>query len=175
VAETVGEVAQDANAITGYGYLTRLAGVRDGALFTGAPHGEATARITFFAQIEVREHFAHGVLVASVGFGTLAFHLAEGGGDFASPGSFARGPRIASFSARLRNVATVVAPNEAVTTIEGELVQRGGRAFRLGGHRSRIGRRGVRLRLSATGQGMRTRPVPPQAVFDVAGRFDLAH
>jgi hypothetical protein len=173
-AEAVGEVAQDGNGITGYGYLTRLAGVRDATLFTGPQRDESTARITFTAQVEVREHFAHGVLVASVGFGTLALHLAEGGSDFADPASFARGRRIASYRARLRNVATVVAPNEAVVAIEGELVQRAVRDFALGGRRSRLGRHGTRLRLHATGQGMRTQPVPPRAVFDVAGRFDLA-
>jgi hypothetical protein len=173
-AEVVGRIAQSGDALTGYGYLTHLAGVRDGALFTGAPHGERTARITFFATATVGERFPVGVLVSAIGTGTLDLHLDDGGADFATPESFAQGRRIARFGARFQHVATVFAPNQAISHLEGDLLQRGGRTFSLGGRRSRVGHRGLRLRLTTSGQGMRTAPVPPQAVFDVAGRFDVA-
>jgi hypothetical protein len=65
----------------------------------------------------------------------------------------------------------VVAPNQAITTIEGEFVQRSAPTFRLGARRYRLGHPGLRLRLSATGPGMRTNQTPPRAVFDVAGRL----
>jgi hypothetical protein len=169
-AEVIGEVAQDDDALTGYGYVTHLAGLADSALFAGAA-SEAGARLTFFATATVTARFAHGALVSSVGRGVVAFHLSSGGADFANPQSFAAGPVVARFAARLQNIASVVAPNQAVTTIEGELVQRGARVFSLHGRRQRLGRVGTGVLLSATGPGMRTNQTPPRAVFDVAGRL----
>jgi hypothetical protein len=168
-AEVVGEVAQDGDGLTGYGFLTSLFGLAVSDLFSG-PHTEAGARVTFFSTARVGERFPHGALVSAVGSGTLAFHLGHGG-DFADPRTFAGGPVVARFDARLQNVASVVAPNQAVTAIEGELVQRAAPVFRLGGRRCRIGHRGLRLHLSAIGPGMRTNASPPRAVFDVAGRL----
>jgi hypothetical protein len=172
-AEVVGRIAQSGNTLTGYGFLTHLAGVDDDALFTGSPHAAGTARITFFATATVGERFPVGVLVSVTGDGSLALHVDGGGADFAAPESFAHGRRIARFGARFQHVATVFAPNQAISHLEGDLVQHGGRAFALAGRRSRIGHHGLRLRLSTSGQGMRTQPTPPQAVFDVAGRFDV--
>jgi hypothetical protein len=169
-AEVVGEVAQDGNGLTGYGYVTHLAGLADSALFAGAT-SEAGARLTFFSTMTVTARFPHGALVSTVGRGALAFHLAPGGADFADPASFAAGPVVARFDARLQNIASVVAPNQAITTIEGELTQRSAPAFRLAGRRHQLGHRGLRVHLSATGPGMRTNATPPRAVFDVAGRL----
>jgi hypothetical protein len=168
-AEVIGEVAQDDNGLTGYGYVTHLAGLADAALFDGA-RSEAGARLTFFSTATVTARFPHGALVSTVGRGSIAFHLAHGA-DFASPRSFAAGPVVASFDARLQNIASVVAPNQAITVIEGELIQRSAPAFRLGGRRHRLGHPGLRLHLSATGPGMRTNQTPPRALFDVAGRL----
>jgi len=78
---------------------------------------------------------------------------------------------VARFDARLQNIASVVAPNQAITVIEAELVQRRAATFRLGGHRCRLGHRGLNVHLSATGPGMRTNQTPPRALFDVAGRL----
>jgi hypothetical protein len=169
-AEVIGEVAQDDNGLTGYGYVTHLAGLADSALFAGAT-SEAGARLTFFSTATVTARFPHGALVSTVGRGVIAFHLSGGGADFANPQSFAAGPVVARFDARLQNIASVVAPNQAVTTIEGELVQRGAPAFRLGGRRYRLGHAGAHVLLSATGPGMRTNQTPPRALFDVAGRL----
>jgi hypothetical protein len=168
-AEVVGEVAQDGNGLTGYGYVTSLHGLSVAALFSGG-RTEAAARLTFFATARATERFPHGALVSTVGRGTLQVHLGDGA-DFADPQSFAAGPVVARFDARLQNVASVVAPNQAVTAIEGELVQRAAPAFRLGGRRYRFGHRGLRLHLSAIGPGVRTNATPPRAVFDVAGRL----
>jgi hypothetical protein len=168
-AEVIGEVAQDDNGLTGYGYVTHLAGLPDAELFEGAT-SEAGARLTFFSAATVTARFPHGTLVSSVGRGSIAFHLAHGA-DFTNPQSFAAGPVVARFDARLQNVASVVAPNQAITTIEGELVQRNAPTFRLGGRRYRLGHPGLRVQLSATGPGTRTNQTPPRALFDVAGRL----
>ena len=105
-----------------------------------------------------------------MGRGSIAFHLVHGA-DFTKPESFAAGSVVARFDARLQNIAAVVAPNQAITTIEGDLVQRTAPTFRLGAHRYRFGHPGLRMQLSATGPGLRTNQTPPRAVFDVAGRL----
>ena len=168
-AEVVGEVAQDDNGLTGYGYVTHLDGLADAALFAGAT-SEAGARLTFFSTATVTARFPHGALVSTVGRGSIAFHLTHGA-DFANPQSFAAGSVVARFDARLQNIASVVAPNQALTAIEGELVQRLAPVFRLGGRRCRLGHPGLQVHLSATGPGMRTNQTPPRALFDVAGRL----
>jgi hypothetical protein len=168
-AEVIGEVAQDDNGLTGYGYVTHLAGLADAALFEGAT-SEAGARLTFFSTATVTARFPHGTLVSTVGEGSIAFHLAHGA-DFTNPQSFGAGTVVARFDARLQNIASVIAPNQAITTIEGELVQAQAPTFRLGARRYRLGHPGLRLQLSATGPGMRTNQTPPRAVFDVAGRI----
>lgn len=167
--EVVGEVAQDDNTLTGYGYVTHLDGLADGDLFDGAT-SEAGAQLTFFSTAKVTARFPHGALVSTVGRGSIAFHRADGA-DFANPRSFAAGPVVARFDARLQNVASVVAPNQAITTIEAALTQRSAPTFELGAHRYRFGHPGLLVHLSATGPGMRTNQTPPRALFDVAGRL----
>lgn len=168
-AEVIGEVAQDDNALTGYGYFTRVHGLAPSQLF-GAARSEAGARLTFSGTAQIGERFPHGALVSVTGRGTLSVHLGHGA-DFATPAGFAAGPAIAVFDARYQNVAAVVAPNEAVTTVQGELVQRRAPEFRLGGRRYRFGHLGLRLHLTVTGVGTRTNAAPPRALFDVAGRL----
>jgi hypothetical protein len=172
-AEVFGDIAQDGTALAGYGYLTRLAGLTDTALFTGA-RTEAGARFTFAASAQLRDRFLRGSLIVAIGTGTVSFYLDEGGGDFAVPGTFSDGRRIAMFSARFQNVLTVTGPNQALTTIEGELLQRQARPFSLASRRWRLGHRGLRLQLSVTGPGTRTDPTIPRAVFNVAGRLAVA-
>jgi hypothetical protein len=170
-AEVVGEIAQAGAELTGYGYLTRLAGLADGRLFRAGQRDEHGARFTFAADVTVRERFIRGTLISVTGTGTLSLYLDGGGGDFATPATFSDGTLIATFSARFQNVLTVTAPNQAITAIEGELRQRSAHRFNLGGHRYQLGHRGLRLQLSVTGPGTRTDPATPRAVFEVAGRF----
>lgn len=168
-AEMVGEIAQDADALTGYGYFTRVHGLALRDLFAGA-QTEAGARLTFFGTARIAERYPHGALVSVTGTGRLFVHLGDGA-DFANPQTFGDGAVVAAFDARYQNIASVVAPNQAVTTLQGELVQRSAPEFRLGGRRYRLGHRGLRLQLFATGPGTRTNVSPPRALFDVAGRL----
>jgi hypothetical protein len=108
---------------------------------------------------DVTERFVQGPVVSVTAHGTLDLH--------------AGGRRIARYSARYHNTAVVYAPNEAIAEITGELRQHSAHRFSLAGHHHRIGERGLRLELSAVGQGRRTQPTPPVATFDVAGRLTL--
>jgi hypothetical protein len=170
-AEVVAHLVQDVDAMSGVGYLTRIRGLSDADLFTGT-RDETGARFTFAAQATVGERFLRGEMIAADATGTISFYFdPNGGADFAAPAGFSDGVRIATFRARLQSVLSVIGPLQAVITVDGELVQTGGRAFSVGGRRHRLGQRGLHLRLVVTGPGRKTDPVVRTATFDVAGHL----
>src|SRR5881227_3338981 len=63
-AEVVGHLDQVGDAITGYGYLTRIHGLGRGDLFRAGDATEATARFTFFSNVQVNARFIRGALVS---------------------------------------------------------------------------------------------------------------
>jgi hypothetical protein len=168
-AEVVGHLDQVGDAITGYGYLTRVHGLREADLFRGPGATEATARFTFFSKVQVNARFIRGALVSVDGVGTLTFFLDPNGADFATPDTFSDGTAIAAFEAHFHNLLTVLAPNQGISTIAGELAQRQARTFSFEGRRTRFGHRGLRLHLSVAGPSQRTAASPPTAFFEVAG------
>jgi hypothetical protein len=170
-AEVVGQVLQDGLALTGHGIVTRLAGVPDGALFASDPPGPASARVTFTAEATVTTRFIQNSLIAATATGTLRFLLDPDGVDLDDPASFAGGTVLATFRARFHNVLTVIAPDQAIARITGELRQTAAPAVRLAGRRRRFGRVGRRFLLDASGPGTRTDAAVPRARFDVAGRL----
>jgi hypothetical protein len=173
--EVFGSLSQVGNALTGYGFLTRVAGVPTASLFAGEAHGEATARLTFFATATVDERFVRPTLFSVVALGRLSVFLhPNGGGSFANPQSFAGGTHIATYAGRFVNRLTLIATNQAVNAMTGELQQSQAAAFTLARRRRRFGRRGLRLRLTATGPGTRnTDPTTPRALFDVGGELTV--
>jgi hypothetical protein len=168
-AEVVGHLDQVGDAITGYGYLTRIHGLRQADLFRGPDATEATARFTFFSTVQVNARFIRGALVSVDGVGTLTFFLDPNGADFGNPATFSDGSTIATFAAHFHNLLTVVAPNQGISTIAGELIQRHARTFSFERRRTRFGHRGLRMHLSVAGPSARTAPSPPTATFEVAG------
>jgi hypothetical protein len=173
--EVIGVLVQEGDALTGHGYLTRVSGLSDNVLFTGSSPDEAGARFTFSAAAKVVSLSAHGAVFSSSGIGTIDFFLdRDGGGDFGAPATFADGTRIARYAARFQNVLTVIAPNQAVIALEGDLIQRQATAFSLDGGRYQLGRRRLRVRLGVHGLGTRTDATIPRAGFDVAGALVLA-
>jgi hypothetical protein len=170
LAEVVGHLDQNIDAMTGFGYLTRIRGLRDADVFAGK-RDESGARFTFSAKATVHERFLRGSMIAASATGTISFYLGGGGGDFDNPGSFSDGVRIARFRARFQNVLSLVANQQAVTTVDGELVQTLARVFHVGGRKYRFGKRGLHLHLSVNGPGRKTDPVVRLASFDVAGHL----
>jgi hypothetical protein len=171
-AEVVGHLDQVGDAITGYGYLTRIHGLKQADLFRRRSKTEKSARFTFFSKVQVNARFIRGALVSVDGVGMLSFFLDPNGADFSHPASFSDGTPIATFAAHFHNLLTVLAPNEGISTIAGELTQRKAPTFSFGGRPTRFGHRGLRLHLSVAGPSTRTADSPPTAFFDVAG--DLA-
>jgi hypothetical protein len=176
--EVIGTLAQDGVDLTGYGYLTRLSGVPDARLFAGAgvDRGEGNCRFTFFSHVQVTGRSVRPELSSVIAVGGLAifFDATGGGADFADPASFSSGRRIATYSVRFHNVLTVIAPDQAITTVVGQLEQRSAERFVLFGRRTRLGRPGLRERLTVTGPGRRSDPATPGAVFQVAGNVVVA-
>jgi hypothetical protein len=172
--ELIGTLVQDGADVTGYGYLTRISGLPESRLFTtgGIERGEASARFTFFSRARIASRSVRPELFAVIGTGDLAFHFdAAGGADFAHPETFAAGAPIATYSARLQNVLTVVGPDQAITTLFGDIEQRRAETFSLARRRQRLGRRGLRQRLHLTGPGRRSDAATPRAEFHVAGNL----
>jgi hypothetical protein len=173
--EVIGSIVQDGAQLTGFGYLTHIAGVRDRALFAGSGRDEHAARFTFHSTATVTGRSVRPNLFAVIATGTLTlFHHPAAGANFATPDSFAAGTSIARFDARYENVLTVIAPDHALATVTGALHQRAARGFTAGGRRMHLGRRGRFYRLEVTGPGTRTDPTVPRALFDVAGGLLLA-
>jgi hypothetical protein len=168
-AEVVGHLDQVGDAITGYGYLSRIHGLKQSDLFRRPTETEKSARFMFFSRVQVNARFIRGALVSVDGVGTLTFYLDPNGGDFAHPSSFSDGTQIARFAAHFHNLLTVIAPKQGISTIAGDLTQRTARTFSFGGRPTRFGHRGLRLHLSVVGPSTRTADSPPTAFFDVAG------
>src|ERR1700751_5822426 len=173
-AEVVGHLDQVGDAITGYGYLTRIHGLRETDQFRRPWGTEATARFTFSSKVQVNARFIRGALVSVDGVGTLTFFLDPNGADFANPATFSDGTAIAKFDAHFHNLLTVVLPNQGISTIAGELTQRHARTFSLEGRPPGLGRRGWGLHLSGAGPSQRPAPSPPTAFFEVAGDITIA-
>src|SRR5438270_209704 len=63
-AEVVGHLDQNIDAMTGFGYLTRIRGLHESVLFAGA-RDESGARFTFAAKATVHERFLRGSMIAA--------------------------------------------------------------------------------------------------------------
>jgi hypothetical protein len=173
-AEVVGHLDQVGDAITGYGYLSRIHGLSQTSLFRTRDWTEGSARFTFASRVQVNARFIRGALVSVDGVGDLTFFRDGNGGDFSRPATFSDGTPIATFAAHFHNLLTVIAPNQGVSTIAGELTQRQAHAFSFDGRPTRFGHNGLRLHLTVAGPSMRTAPSPPRATFDVAGDLTVA-
>ena len=164
VLELVGRSEQDGSAVTHFGYLTRIRGLTDDLLFSDPSiRTEAKARFTFFATTTLTARHELGNIIATAAPGTLTIYFNEtpsGNGNFNTPGSFAAGTPIATFSARFHNVLNVQATDAGIISAVADLIQLGDDPFTLGGVRYRLGQRHLQGRLSANGQGTRTQVAP---------------
>jgi hypothetical protein len=167
VLELIGRSEQAGNAVTHFGYLTRIRGLPDNLLFSHPSiRTQATARFTFFATTTLTARHVLDNIIATAAPGTLTIYFNETpSGDFGNPGSFAAGTPIAPFSARFHNVLNVQATDAGIMTGVADLMQLDSESFPLDGVRYRLGQRHVRARLSASGQGTRTQVEPPISFF----------
>jgi hypothetical protein len=167
----IGTILQDGLQLTGFGYLTHVAGMKARDLFTDpAQRGAATARLRWHANVRVDSLDLLPQLFYGTGEGRLRFFFSEHGGAVeGDPATFTTGRLVARFTGKFRNVQVVYAPDHAITEIVGELAQREARRFDVHGTARRLGRVGAQPRLTASGPATRTDPTVPRSTRYVAG------
>jgi hypothetical protein len=171
----IGTILQDGPLLTGFGWLTQVAGLSDADLFTDPAHrGAVTARLRWHAEVRVSSIDVLPNLFFGSGAGRLrVFFARNGGAQQDQPASFARGRLVARYTGLFRNVQTVIAPDHAVTEIFGELSQRSAHRFVVRGRHRQLGRVGLLQRLQAIGPAVRTEPTIPRSTRYVAGGISI--
>jgi len=169
----VAQIDQVGDTLTGYGYLTSVAGLAlEQIYFSGPVRDQTTARFTFFSTAKVASIQTQDTLIVAIANGHVDFFLrAAPGANFDQPASFAQGERIAADEASLQNVLNVTAPGIGVTTVFADLHRTAAQDFHLDGTRYRLGRTGLRSRLVAPGKSRRIEPVAPTSVEVIAGNI----
>jgi hypothetical protein len=172
----IGTILQDGVTLTGFGWLTQVAGLSARDLFTDpARRGAATARLRWHTEVRVGTLDVLPNLFFGTGRGRLRIFFARAGGAQPDqPDTFATGRLVARYDAELRNIQTVIAPDHAVTQIVGELTQRSARPFVVRGRHHQLGRVGQLQRLDASGPAVRTEPTIPRSTRYVAGGISIA-
>ncbi|MEA2280201.1 MAG: hypothetical protein QOK21_808 [Solirubrobacteraceae bacterium] len=172
----IGTILQDGVTLTGFGWLTQVAGLSARDLFTDpARRGAATARLRWHTEVRVGTIDVLPNLFFGTGRGRLRIFFARAGGAQPDqPDTFATGRLVARYDAELRNIQTVIAPDHAVTQIVGELTQRSARPFVVRGRHHQLGRVGQLQRLDASGPAVRTEPTIPRSTRYVAGGISIA-
>jgi hypothetical protein len=171
----IGTILQEGRSLTGFGWLTQVAGLSDRDLFTDpARRGAETARLRWHAEVQVSAIDVLPTLFFGTGAGRMRIFFASGGGAQPDqPDSFATGRLVARYAGEFRNIQTVIAPDHAVTDIIGELEQRVARRFTVRGRPRQLGRVGVLQRLDARGPAVRTEPTIPRSTRYVAGGISI--
>jgi hypothetical protein len=169
----IGRVSQNGANFTFIGYLTRVRGLDEAALFAGgdaSARSEQTARFTIKAETTSTSRSVVDNLFAVDSKGTLNVFLNQTpGADFDDPGSFSTGELIASFEITVQNVISVIAPAQGVSTTWGVLEQTKAEHFRLNGKRFKFGKNNQRERIFGTGQGTLLDAGVPVSVVFISG------
>src|SRR4051794_17732949 len=117
----IGTILQDADRLTGFGYVTHVAGMTPTELFTTpATRGAAAARLRWHAEVVVSTIDVMPQLFDGTGAGRLRiFFSPTGGAVDGQPDTFATGTLVARYTGTFRNIQIVYAPDHAVTEITG--------------------------------------------------------
>jgi hypothetical protein len=169
--ELVFRVAQVGGEFTTYGYVTEIAGLARAALFTSARRrDDRTARFTVHSLTTMRSRsIVEGVHALHV-TGPLDIYVRpDGGAAFARPNSFRQGELIASYDGEFQSVVSVTSPRRGIEALTGALRQSRAERFTFLGESRILGRRGLGLRVDATGTGRLLEPKQPRAALVLAG------
>ncbi len=136
-----------------YGYLTVVRGIDN--LFSGSPHNEATAVLTFFNEATTTESFSDGPLRVIDRDGTTTIYLNTATASFANPDSFRSGILIQTSTLHQQAIADTVAGT--FTAVFANTISSTS-DFTINGTTFRLGQTGQAFRATVTGQG---NPTPP--------------
>jgi hypothetical protein len=179
----VARIDQNGPQLTGYGYLTRIEGLRQSLIFT-EPRGTSsfdpstadpsTARFTHFCQARVKSVSALDDVITVLATGVITFFFQpNGGASFDDPRSFGLGRRIASFQTEFQDDLALDAPERANVQLTANLDQRGAAPFRIGETSRRLGAKGLHWTLEANGRGELLDPGPPQSTLMLSGTLGV--
>jgi hypothetical protein len=140
-----------------YGFLTVVRGIDD--VFSGGPHNETTAVLTFFNEVTTTESFSDGPLRVIDRNGTTTIYLNTAPASFANQDSFRSGIPVLTSTLHQQAVNTAVG---TFTTVFANTVSSTS-AFSINGTTFRLGHTGQSFRATITGQGNAT--PPPNAHF----------
>jgi hypothetical protein len=136
-----------------YGYLTAVRGIDN--VFSGGPHNEATAVLTFFNEATTIESFSDGPLRIIDRDGTTTIYLNTAPASFANPDSFRSG--IPVQTSTLHQQAVVDTLGGTFTAVFANTISSTS-AFTINGATFRFGQRGQTWRATVTGQLNATPP-----------------
>ena|SRR5712691_6865953 len=136
-----------------YGYLTVVQGIAD--VFSGSPHGETTAVLTFFNEATTTESIADGPLRIIDRDGTTTIYLNTAPASFANPDSFRSGIPVQTSS--LHQQAIVDTVGGTFTAVFANTIS-STTPFTIKGVTFKLGREGQSFRATVTGQLNATPP-----------------
>ncbi len=160
--EFVGQVDQDGDDLTSYGYLSAIAGLDPSQLFTSTTTlDETTARFTYYGTATLYERLEFNGLFIIDAAGSIDYYYdPNGGASFTDPSSFKSGRLIASDDAKFHDVLSVTAPDTGLPKLTAVLTRTKAALFTLGGTVYRLGHVGLIQRSTASGLSKRIDPKP---------------
>jgi hypothetical protein len=139
-----------------YGYLTVVRGIDN--VFSGGPHNETTALLTFFNEATTTESFTDGPLRIVDRNGTTTIYLNTAPASFANPDSFRSGIPVLTSTLHQQAVNT---GGDTFTAVFANTISSTS-AFTINGTTFTLGQKGQAFRATITGHPNAT---PPNAHF----------
>lgn len=169
----VGAIEQNATIIVNVGYITSMVGLDESVLFTGEDPLErsaATARFTYFTSGSLETRSIIENLFDTTGTAeTTYYYQPDGGASFDDPTSFRQGTPISVATSAWHNLVNVQAPDKGLITAQSDDLQASAEAFTLDGQEHTFGAAERRIRLTFTGDGLRSDADTPRATVLYAG------
>jgi hypothetical protein len=141
-----------------YGFLTLVRGIEN--VFSGSPHDETTAVLTFFNDVTTTESIVDGALRIIDRNGTTTIYLNSTAASFTNPDSFRSGVPV--LTSTLHQQAVVDTAGGTFTAVFANMITSTS-AFNVNGVTYRLGEKGQAFRSTVTGQ-LNTSP-PPTGYF----------
>jgi len=159
--EYVGEVDQDGDSLRYYGYYTLVAGMGLRHLYSGTPHDEHTARLTYFGTAQLVARAARNNVFIIDAVGTIrTFFSPHGGADFSDPATFHAGTLIAADDVKFHDVLSSTSPGFGVPNFTAFRERSRASVFTVDGRSVRFWHRGMLARSTASGLGQKLDPKP---------------
>lgn len=168
----VGQIDQDGTDFTAYGFLTRVDGLDESALFTGDDRNEDTAVFSVVMESsEATRTKLNNVTVVDVNGSATVYFDENPSRTFGDPDTFRRGTAVVNGTVTGQNILNIDPENrdKGVAAASAEMRQTSAGRFQLDGEERQFGREGLVERLTLSGEGVRTDATVPRSVIEVAG------